>query len=90
MISFNRKSLNVALISVHIWRPQRKLLNPTFNNKILLSFIPIFNEKSQILAKVLENKVGEKAFDISKQIFACTLEMVCCKFLHLFRYENLN
>lgn len=67
-------------IAVHIWKPQRKLLNPTFNNKILLSFIPIFNEKSQKLAEVLDKKVNEKAFDISKQIFACTMEMVCCKF----------
>lgn len=65
------------LISVHVWRPQRKLLNPTFNNKILLSFISIFNEKSQTLTKVLAKEVGKKAFDISKQFFACTLEMVC-------------
>ncbi|KAJ6636722.1 Cytochrome P450 4C1 [Pseudolycoriella hygida] len=63
---------------IHKWKSQRKLLNPTFNNKILLSFVPIFNEKSQILADVLDKKVGQKNFDISKQLFACTLEMVCC------------
>ncbi|KAG4079934.1 hypothetical protein HA402_006246 [Bradysia odoriphaga] len=62
---------------LHLWKPQRKLLNPTFNNKIMLSFIPIFNEKSQILVNVLGKKVGEKAFDISKHFLACTLEMVC-------------
>lgn len=66
-----------GFVSVHIWKPQRKLLNPTFNNKILKSFIPIFNEKSQILVDVLAKKVGEDAFDVSKQIFACTLDMVC-------------
>lgn len=71
----------MSLISVHVWKPQRKLLNPTFNNKILLSFIPVFNEKSETLTKVLDKLVGEKAFDIYKQMLACTLEMVCCEWL---------
>lgn len=30
---------------------------------------------------MLGNQVGKKAFDVSKQLFACTLEMVCCEFV---------
>ena len=78
-------NFNIALIPAHVWRSHRKLLNPTFNNKILLSFMSIFNAKSQILADVLAEKVNEKAFDISKQIFACTLETVCCKSVNIWR-----
>lgn len=75
-------------ISVHVWKPQRKLLNPTFNNKILQSFIPIFNEKSQIFVDVLAQKVGNQAFDISKQVFACTLEMICCESIKISGWET--
>lgn len=72
-------AVNQGLLSapLHVWKPQRKLLNPTFNNKILLSFVPIFNEKARIMADILNKKVGEKTFDISKVFYACTLETVC-------------
>lgn len=56
----------------------------TFNNKILHSFVPVFNEKSVKLCEVLERKVseGHESFDISMNIFATTLEMVCGKFFN--------
>ncbi|XP_037041332.1 cytochrome P450 4d1-like isoform X2 [Bradysia coprophila] len=62
----------------HIWKQHRKLLNPTFNHKILTSFIPIFNEKSKIMADKLKQMLNqENLFDISKPFFACTLDTVC-------------
>lgn len=66
--------------SAHIWKPQRKLLNSTFNNKILSSFIPVFNQKAEVLSKSLDLMVNtSEMFDISKNLFACTLDMVCGK-----------
>lgn len=35
------------------------------------------------MAEAIGQKVGEKPFDVSKQFFACTLEMVCGKFLDI-------
>ncbi|KAJ6644468.1 Cytochrome P450 4c21 [Pseudolycoriella hygida] len=70
---------DVALFTApaHIWRPNRKLLNPTFNFNILNSFIPIFNDKANLAVRNLEKELGNDYFDISKYLFACTLDMVC-------------
>lgn len=74
----------------HIWRPQRKMLNSTFNVRILNSFIPIFNEKTAIMIENLKANIGGEAFDISKYMFACTLDMVCGKYLPIRRAFVLN
>lgn len=73
-------NVGLFLAKAHIWKPTRKLLNPTFNNKIMSSFIPIFNERTKTMVDNLERMVDQDHFDISKQFFACTLEMVCGKF----------
>lgn len=59
------------------WRPIRKLLNSTFNLKILQSFVPIFNDKTNIMLENLDNEAGNSNFDLSKYMHACTLDMVC-------------
>lgn len=78
--------------TAHIWKKDRKFINPTFNNKILNSFVPIFNDKSQVLVTKLETKVNtDDAFDICKMLFACTLEMVCGKRkIHYFYGKDLS
>lgn len=63
----------------HIWRPQRKILNSAFNLKILQSFIPIFNAKSDLLVRNVGRMIGKGSFDVAPIIFACTLDMVSCK-----------
>lgn len=62
------------------WKPIRKLLNPTFNLKILQSFVPIFNDKTNIMLENLDKETGNKNFDLSKYMHACTLDMVCGKY----------
>lgn len=44
------------------WRKHRKLLNPAFGHKVLLSFVPIFNAETAILLKSLDALLddGEK------------------------------
>lgn len=59
------------------WKPIRKLLNPTFNLKILQSFVPIFNDKTNICLGNLDKEAGNPNFDLSKYMHACTLDMVC-------------
>lgn len=49
------------------------------------SFVPIFNEKVQVLVNRLEEKAEtNQALDICDMIFACTLEMVCGKSKFMF------
>lgn len=59
------------------WKPIRKLLNPTFNLKILQSFVPIFNDKTNIMLENLDKEAGNPNFDLSQYMHACTLDMVC-------------
>lgn len=59
------------------WKPIRKLLNPTFNLKILQSFVPIFNDKTKIMLENLDREAGNLNFDLSQYMHACTLDMVC-------------
>lgn len=68
-------------IKAHLWKKDRKAINMTFNNKILHSFVPVFNDKTIKLCKALAMKSVEsnKPFDISMNIFATTLDMVCGK-----------
>lgn len=61
-----------------MWKKDRRVINPTFNNRILQSFVPIFNEKVDILVDTLQaNAADGRPFDVADNIFACTLEMVC-------------
>lgn len=60
-----------------IWKPHRKILNTTFNLKILQSFVPIFCEKVKHLVRNLGDKINEDYFDITPMVHTCALEMVC-------------
>ncbi|XP_055605413.1 probable cytochrome P450 313a4 [Uranotaenia lowii] len=48
----------------HLWRKLRRHLNPSFSLSNLQSFIPTFNEKSNILAKRLEPFLDKGEFNI--------------------------
>ncbi|KAJ6648114.1 Cytochrome P450 4g1, partial [Pseudolycoriella hygida] len=72
---FNRIGLLTA--PVHIWKPQRKILNAAFNIHILQTFIPIFNEKVKYLSQNIDCFVDKGIFDILQLLHACTLDMIC-------------
>ncbi|KAF5304212.1 hypothetical protein FQR65_LT08019 [Abscondita terminalis] len=59
------------------WKIRRKSIMPTFNQKILDSFVPVFVEQSNILIERLEKEVGEKEFDIFFYMSRCTLDIFC-------------
>uniref|UniRef100_A0A6E8VZK4 Cytochrome P450 n=1 Tax=Anopheles coluzzii TaxID=1518534 RepID=A0A6E8VZK4_ANOCL len=63
----------------HLWKTQRKALNPTFNTRILNSFIPVFVQCSRQMVQHMEQSVGDvgRSISIFPFISKCTLEMVC-------------
>lgn len=69
----------LILLAGAFWKPIRKLLNPSFNLKILQSFVPIFNDKTNIMLEKLDKEAGNPCFDLSQYMHACTLDMVCGK-----------
>lgn len=52
-------------------------MNPSFNSKILQSFIPIFNDKTKSMVNKLDTEAGNRNFDILPYMNGCTLDMVC-------------
>lgn len=57
------------------WKMHRRALNPTFNHKILLNFIPIFNEKARICVDKFEQYVN-KPFDIYRPIYKLVTDIL--------------
>lgn len=64
-----------------IWKVNRKMLNPCFSASILNSFLPMFNEESNRMVGVLEEKLNKGSFDVFMYGAACSLDMICSKFL---------
>ncbi|XP_065086710.1 cytochrome P450 4c21-like [Ochlerotatus camptorhynchus] len=76
------------LVARHaLWKSQRKVLNSTFNLRILHSFIPIFVDCSRKLIDRLEQAPREDAINLYQYVSHCTLEMVCGTTLGM---ENLR
>ncbi|XP_017778218.1 PREDICTED: cytochrome P450 4C1-like [Nicrophorus vespilloides] len=63
-------------LNVETWKNHRKLIAPSFNQRLLDQFVDVFVEQSNILTnKVLSKKVG-KFFNVEEYITAAALEMV--------------
>ncbi|XP_065094392.1 probable cytochrome P450 313a4 [Ochlerotatus camptorhynchus] len=61
----------------HIWKEARKRLNPTFNQRIIRGFVPIFAKcADKMVARLSEYSDGETV-NIHKYTALCTLEMAC-------------
>lgn len=59
-----------------LWRHHRKILNPAFTPRAIQQLIPIFDLKANILAENLRAQVGEKPFDVTAYVAACSLETI--------------
>ncbi|XP_001230597.4 cytochrome P450 4c21 [Anopheles gambiae] len=60
------------------WRVHRKALNPTFNTRILNSFIPIFTDcVAKMIANMEKHAGDEKPINVLEFTSPCTLEMIC-------------
>ncbi|XP_058449853.1 cytochrome P450 4c21-like isoform X4 [Malaya genurostris] len=61
-----------------IWKVHRKVLNPTFNTRILNSFIPIFTDcVGKMIERMYEHDDPTKAVNILEYTSPCTLGMIC-------------
>ncbi|XP_075228116.1 cytochrome P450 4C1-like [Lycorma delicatula] len=67
----------IFIASGENWKELRKMVNPTFNQKILESFTKCFNEESKILVNVLEKKVDAPTFDIHNYVARTALDILC-------------
>ncbi|KAF2885100.1 hypothetical protein ILUMI_21103 [Ignelater luminosus] len=59
------------------WKRHRKIIMPTFNQKILNGFVEIFSEKSKILVEQLQRVAGKGTFDVFDYLSRCTLDIIC-------------
>ncbi|XP_022915872.2 cytochrome P450 4C1-like [Onthophagus taurus] len=59
------------------WHQRRKMITPTFHFKILDTFMKVFEEKSELLIKYLEERCDGQAFDMYPYINHCALDIIC-------------
>ncbi|XP_044733636.1 cytochrome P450 4C1-like [Chrysoperla carnea] len=59
------------------WRVHRKIIQPTFNMKMIESFMDVFVIQSEILVKILEKQLTKNSFDVFKYMSPCTLDIIC-------------
>ena len=62
----------------------RKLIQPTFNQKILQSFVETFQSQSIIFTKEIASNVDGKEFDVSEIVAFRTLNFICGKEIYCF------
>nr|XP_029732559.1 probable cytochrome P450 313a4 isoform X1 [Aedes albopictus] len=61
---------------VHMWKGQRKAMNPSFGPANLGSYVPIFNNKCVLLMDILQQHVGKPERDFTRDIMKCTLDQI--------------
>ncbi|CAH1107559.1 unnamed protein product [Psylliodes chrysocephalus] len=59
------------------WRHHRKTITPSFNQKILESFVDVFADKSKVFAEKISKLVGKKDVDWYILVSRCTLDTIC-------------
>ncbi|XP_012281037.1 cytochrome P450 4C1 [Orussus abietinus] len=79
LYKFARPWLGTGIFTAPVtkWRIHRKLIMPTFNQKILESFVDIFANQSMIMVREMEVEVDGKEFGIFKYVSLCTLDIIC-------------
>ncbi|XP_035776116.1 cytochrome P450 4c21-like isoform X2 [Anopheles albimanus] len=77
--NFMRVDKGLLTAEYDTWRVHRKALNPTFNTRILNSFIPIFTDcVAKMIANMREHAGGDgKPVNVLEFTSPCTLEMIC-------------
>ncbi|KAK5638116.1 hypothetical protein RI129_012411 [Pyrocoelia pectoralis] len=63
--------------SVPKWKRHRKVIMPTFNQRILDEFVPVFAEQSTILLEQLKKEIGKGNFNVFHYVSRCTLDIIC-------------
>ncbi|XP_058823417.1 cytochrome P450 4C1-like isoform X2 [Topomyia yanbarensis] len=75
---FLRVPGGLLIAEYDVWKVHRKVLNPTFNTRILNSFIPIFTDcVNKMITNMYKHDNPEKAVNILHYTSPCTLAMIC-------------
>ncbi|CAH1967628.1 unnamed protein product [Acanthoscelides obtectus] len=59
------------------WKRHRKVITPSFNQRVLDSFVVLFNEKGVDLVKKLEKHVGQRNVPVYSILGKMILELAC-------------
>ncbi|XP_068989721.1 cytochrome P450 4C1-like isoform X1 [Neodiprion pinetum] len=60
-----------------IWRVRRKLIGPTFNLRILESFVTVFAVQSNVMVRKMETELNGEEFLVFDYVSMCTLDIIC-------------
>ncbi|XP_055308415.1 cytochrome P450 4c21-like [Sitodiplosis mosellana] len=77
---FNRGTALFAA-PAHVHKRQRKQLSSSFNNQVNWSFLPIFNQKSNLFIRNVGRHIDKGHFDVMHLTSAYTLDTVCATVL---------
>ncbi|XP_042911172.1 cytochrome P450 4V2 [Parasteatoda tepidariorum] len=71
--------LGTGLLTSHgqKWKSRRRLLTPAFHFDILKDFLPVINERSRLLVKILEEETTKDYTSIVSPITLCSLDIIC-------------
>ena len=69
-----------------MWKVHRKLIQPTFNIKVLQSFFEIFRKHSEILIEEVMTKYRGNEFDVLEIMSDCTLNIICGNYYKILLY----
>ncbi|XP_063235051.1 cytochrome P450 4C1-like [Bacillus rossius redtenbacheri] len=58
------------------WKKFRKIMEPTFSNRIIDSYVSTFHEKSQRMADLLQERCHGEPFNMADYSLPCALEML--------------
>ncbi|XP_051159991.1 uncharacterized protein LOC127280777 [Leptopilina boulardi] len=69
---------NGLVLAEHkIWRVHRRLIQPTFNQKVLQSFVTIFQKNALSLVQSVNEKIDGPEFELSSNILFTTFTNIC-------------
>ncbi|KAJ3655449.1 hypothetical protein Zmor_014580 [Zophobas morio] len=73
---FGKELMGDSLINLPVeqWKVNRKIINQSFNSKILNSFVPSFVKYANRLVEDLSKLCDGKSTDILPEVFKCTLD----------------
>lgn len=72
----------ISMLIADLWKTHRQKINPTFNVKIIESFLEIMRKNGIILCEQLKNRVDSEEFDILPYVETCALDIISGKIFH--------
>ncbi|KAK5638543.1 hypothetical protein RI129_012838 [Pyrocoelia pectoralis] len=76
---FSNSTVGTGIFTAPVakWKRNRKLINPTFNQKVLDGFVEVFAEQAAIFGEQLSKEVGQGIFDVFDYASKCAVDIIC-------------